>query len=348
MGTTRTQIPETSVDAEGISTVTATRTLADARSGMIYDPSELAAVTPVHLHPLTPGRYLMVFSRRWHDATVSDADPGAYTDYDEDTSPGWAIVESTGARTAPGRTYAVPGPAGRTLTAACSNANTYLYLLSSLSDGGAVIQHFRWSPDRDSMLAVAEETLPDVAADGQTVRFDRGVFISGQHLIVVGYGLTDNKIYLARKPWGRIGTNRVSGKPGGDSIDDPSWRYRSALGWDPDSAALDPFALTTHGPVSTAVYRDRLYLSTVDAADASRTAKVHTKRHALPDWTVVGTTAALGSTADDTYLGGTLQLQQHLRAPAQTLSVPYLTAVKTTSGGADRLSVVWNLLPVIT
>jgi hypothetical protein len=347
---TRTQVAQSGVDVDGISIITATRSITDAHRGMIYSPATLAAVTPVHLHPLTPGRYLMTFSRRWHTATSAAGDPGAYSDYTEDTSPGWAIVEGSGVCRIPGVTPVIPGPAGRTLTAACSRANEYIYLLSTFGSD-ALIQHLRYSVERDQMTEMAQETIPSVTIDGQTVVFDRGIYMDGPRLTVIGAGLTDHKIYLAHKHWGRVGSNRVSARGGlavGNDLDDPRWRYRTATGWSIDPAELSPLPLTTVGPVSTAQWQDRLYLSTVEADGDDRFARVWASRRGAA-WSAASDPIPLGSVSDDTYLGGTLQFQQHLSAnPDRTpigggAGIPFVIAVRLVDDTDESTVVSWGL-----
>ena len=351
----RTRIPADTAAVDGISEVVSTRSADAPTRGMIYHPGVLAAVTPVHLHPLTPGRYLMVFSRRWHDATVSATDPGAYLDdYAVDTEPGWVIVSGTGTWQFPARSVTVPGPGGRTLTAATSWANSYLYLLSSL-DGNAFVQHFRWHPERDMMLPLAEEIVPAVIVDGQTVTFDKGVFIEDEHLVLVGSGSNDNRVYLARKSWARVGTNRTVAT-GGDRGDteNPSWRYATATGWSTRSSELAALPMTTLGPVSAFTYRTYLFMAVVIADGDDRYAQVW-RRH-YGNWSPVGGQVLLGSVADGSYLGGTMQFQRFVRANASDLVVPYLTAVRTVTEVEDeqesthteeRIDVSWNNWTVV-
>jgi len=356
MGTVLSQAHNNALDADGVSLVTATRAAANARRGMIYDSATLAAVAPVYFHPLTPGRYLMVFSRRWHTATGSTVDPGAYSAYSEDTDPGWAIIEGAGTRSVPGLTYSIPGPAGRTLTAACSRGNDYLYLLSTLGPN-AVVQHFRWSPERDRVTEIAQEVIAAVEADEQAVVFNRGIYLDGQFLTVIGSGDTDDKIYLARKPWGRVGVNRVSARGGttiATEVNDPRWRYRTVSGWSTDpeeSAPLLP--LITVGPVSVAAFRDQLWWATVLADGDDRAAQVWTSRKG-GEWSLVSDPVPLGSVADDTYLGGTLQFQQHLLANPDKVSltgaagIPFLISARQVDGLDEKIAVPWGLWSVVS
>jgi hypothetical protein len=65
-------------------------------------------------------------------------------------------------------------------------------------------------------------------------------------------------------------------------------------------------------------------------------------------WSPVGSPVALGS-AGTTYLGGTLQFQGVLGVnptlvdtPDNATAIPYLTSIKTTSGGASKVTVAWD------
>jgi hypothetical protein len=395
VSTTISQIPEDSADVAGLSQVLTTRSIAHPEQGSIYDPMNFAAITPVHVHPTRPGRYVVLFSQRWYGATGSSTDPGAYTAHSVDTGPGWVIVDTAGSRRmASSESYAVPGIAGRTLTAACSRSNTYLYALSSVGAAGSVIQHFRWSGDRDVMLPVADETIPvvDPVAAWDTlldyplgsfvvrsgsvwratqaslgldplthpeywtpstglleqVRFDAGVYIYGADLVVIGRGLTSSSLYLMRKPWGRIGIT-AEGYQGirneATRIDDPTWRYASATGWSADPAELSPLPVTSVGPVSVVMYRDRLIMTTVKATGGTRTAEVWYSRHVSPNWTKMPLTVALG-TAGSTYLGGTLQLQPEMQANTNTVAITALSAVAQTT--PDKINITWTQVPVVS
>lgn len=356
MGTVRDQVSADSVDPDGLSVVTTTRTVdGHPRAGMIYSPLELAAVAPIHFHPLSPGRHLMVFSPHWRNATVSESDPGLYLDdYAEDRSPGWAIVTGTGSCSHPGRSYLVPGPEGRALVGACSQSNSYLYLLSSYGMDGALIEHHQWVPARDAMSVVATEQLGPIEIDEQPVRFDGGIYLDGAHLVVVGVGTLDQQIYLARKPWGRIGTNRVVVTKGKDSdrLDDPSWTYQTEIGWDKDPAAAVPIGVSTYGPVSVVIVRDRYYMATVEASEDVRLGRIYTRRNVERRWTPLPETVDLGAiTEPETYCGGTVQFQPMLSPVSFDSAMPYVVTRRITETLEDevtarKLSVEWDTWPL--
>ncbi|QDH91808.1 hypothetical protein SEA_PHRAPPUCCINO_133 [Mycobacterium phage Phrappuccino] len=343
MGTVRTQTSATSLDADGITEVTATRTDGMGHRGIIYDAETLAAAVPVHFHPLTPGRYLMAFAERWHGAIPSESDPGAFTDYARDLTPGWIIVGASGTRTPPGRGMAIPGATGQ-LTAACSRGNTYLYVLTSSLDGlQARVQLFRWSPDRDIVVAVSEEILPRVG----NVVFDLGLFLTGTQLTFVGSDRLTGQLFFARKPWGRIGANRTAMRGQDRSeIDDPSWQYYTGTGWSRDPGELAPLPMTSHGPVSMAAYRDTIYLAVVGEQEDERLGQVWASTKGRP-YRSVGEPVSLGTTGEG-YVGAGLQLQPQLRAQASELSIPYVTTVHEIDGDAHRLNTSWGLWQVLT
>jgi len=339
------------VDLTGISTATATRSLQAPVQGMIYDPAELAAVVPVHFHPLTPQRYLMLFSRHWTDATVSESHPGAYTDYTEVLDPGWVTISSGWVREIPWSSYLIPGAdaksegQGRFLTAACSRTSDYLYVLTADDNGNALVQHFHYNPYRDMMTQVAREYLEPITVEGTQVHFTEGIYLSGRFVVVIGSG-TDGQVWLARKPWGRVGVTSVSDPGGtGEHIDTPVWQYAGRDGWSADPAEARQIPLSTVGPVSTAVLGGRRLVATVAADGDDRVAVIRRVDDLGPGCRIgpVLKEVALGSTDDGTYLGHTAALQQHLQASAGGLVVPYVTARLVAEGGASRIQVDWDV-----
>lgn len=232
------------IDLVGVSALTAARTVEDARRGAIYDSLALAAVAPLHVHPLPDGRYLLIYSRRWYDATVSDTDPGGYTGFSEDLAPGWRILSApTGLRQTP---HLTPAPAAAAdtvaLTGAVTQAADSLFLLSSATTDGdtaGVVAHW-WANSTTAQLScLAEETVPGTDA----VVFDKGLWLVPPHLLVFGAD-ADGTLYLARKPWTRIGTTATSAR----TAPDPRWTYLGTAGWSTDPATLTP-VLGADGPL---------------------------------------------------------------------------------------------------
>jgi hypothetical protein len=369
MGTTRpAQVLDGAIDTQGVSILTAARDIDAPRVGVMYDPTSIAAVQPIHCHPLTPNRYLMVFSRRWYDATTDTADPGAYTAHTEDTTPGWVMLNTpVGSRAIVGDGYSIPlrTPAiDVTLTAACSRATEYLYLLASATVDGSpvgVVSHWWVNSTTGAIVEMAEEVVPSTISG---IVFDRGLWYNPPSLVVIGAD-ADHQVYMARKPWSRIGTNRVIAKAASDGVTENTgpelrWQYFDGAGWDLDPANLAPLTaadgsvITTHGPVDTATYKDRAFMSTVAADGVMRSAQVWTNR-GDKTWRQIGTPVSLGSTSTDTYLGGTLQFQQQL-APIITATamtdgtnlavIPYVFSTKSVTGSAARLENTWGLFGV--
>ena len=135
------QVPSSSLDHAGLSVSTATPSLADPRVGTVYDPTVFAAAAPIWFHPLRDGRHLMLNARSWSAATPVGGIPGGYSDYAEDLTPTWTIVDGpTGNRSS------VPGYAGgppiktatsaRVLVGAVSQSSTNVYLLNSVQIAG--------------------------------------------------------------------------------------------------------------------------------------------------------------------------------------------------------------------
>lgn len=358
------QVPSNSVDSDGVSIVTAARSVDDPRAGAVYRPDIFAAAQFIHFHPLTGNQYIGLFSRRWHTATVATGDPGAYSAHTEDTTPGWTVINvPTGHRDQLGDDFSIPVRAtvdDRILVSAVSRSSDYLYTLSSVTVGAIVsglVAHWRWNPSLNSVVPVAEETVPSAVRDGQDVIFDKGLWYLTPNLVVFGTSSVDHEVFMARKSWARIGTNRPINKL--DALvprsTDPRWEYFTGTGWSFDSAEVGPVAtaegvLTTEGPVSTAFYRDRTCMSTVFIeTDMRRTGRIWVSRSGKP-WTRVGE-VALGNAGS--YLDGTVEFQQQI-PPLITHpvmldnpgAIPYLVSTKNSSGGNVRLDNDWNLWPL--
>ncbi|OBY33485.1 hypothetical protein [Mycolicibacter kumamotonensis] len=342
MGTVRTPRPAEALDADGISVITTNRSTDDLSAGSIYDLDNFAAAQPVHFHPTRPGVFVMLFSRRWHDATLSASDVGSYSTYTEDATPGWTQIDSAGYSTMIGQSYAIPHASG-TLVAACSRDTTYLYALSATGDTG-LIQHLRYDPQRVQMLsAQAEPMQPVTSSTGESVSFHRGVYLTNDSIVVIGSGADTNQLYLRKKHWSRIGVNRTASDTPGQ-ITDPTWRYGvGESAWSADPGEMAPLDITTHGPVSTATYRDSLMISTVeiDADTGAASARVWARRPGKTPWTKQADSVPLGSTADGSYAGGTLEFQPNLRCTDTTIAIPYTTTVKSV-GTSSKLTVAWG------
>lgn len=332
-----TQVLDTSVDAEGVSVISATRTVVAPRQGAMYNPVTLAAAVPLWFHRVQDGRYLAVLKSRWTAATqVYNNGPQLYSAYTETTIPAWTyVVPVTG-----NISTVLPIPSLRTgarvITAAVSRRD-YLFILGTL-DGEPFLQCFRTVP-QGAMVLVGEETL----LPGLT----RGLYADRTHLHVYG---ADEGGYLvvSRKNWGRIGINTDTAR---------QWEYRGPRGWyaDPSETVALPTTVSggrikADGPVSVASFRDRLYLATVFNSSGTRQVLVYTAR-AVDDWKFIqsfGT--ALGD--NDTYLGAGMQLQPQLVANRALMSdgvvtaFPYLTSKKVISGGNSGILTTWGLLEV--
>lgn len=292
----------------------------------------------MHFHPLRSGVYVMVFAHRWTAATPAPGNAALYTSHQEDPTPGWAQIHTTGVLSPIGGGYPVPGADGYTLVGACSKG-TYLYILSANGDT-ALLQHFRWNPGRETMSVAASEIILPATVDGQQITFTRGLYWSGPYLMVIGSGATDNQLYLARKPWGKVGAWTTTDKGGWGSMvetDNAAWHYRGTGGWSTEVTESAPLPITTRGPVSVAVSGNRTSLGTVEAAGATRTGRVWTRRDDASPFTQLDLGVDLGQ-AGTTYLGGTVQLQDQLRGD----TIPYVTTVLQSSGGNAGLDVRWG------
>lgn len=131
------QVSADAIDTTGLSVVTSPRRIGDQRYGVAYNNDQLAAAVPVHFHPLDANRYLMLFNRRWSQATSSPQTPGAYSSYTEDTTPGWAQIAVPSGNLSPVGTagdYTIPIQHDYdelTLVDAVSRTTEYLYMLFS-------------------------------------------------------------------------------------------------------------------------------------------------------------------------------------------------------------------------
>jgi hypothetical protein len=363
------QVLSSAVDLLGASIVTATRNATSSRLGAFYDNTTIAAGAPVHIHQISSTQMLAAFSRRWTTATPSTSNPGFFSDYTEHTTPSWFILGPSGARTLIDNTPVIPivTPVdSAVLNAGTSVGTPYLYLLHSVTQGAqtsGLLQHFRVATG-GRLVPVAEEVIPNLSAQG--VSFDKGISTARGYLTVYGTD-SDGHVFTARKRWSAVGVNSFTSArnpAGGGSL---AWQFGTGSGWDPNpvNAAPEP-GLRSDGPLSAAGWRKTLYLSTVQAASGGNmNAQIFTQLRTR-SWVPLGTpiqgwdpgavTAAkvpLGSTADGSYLGGTLQLQPSLgvpptiiNTPASETAFPYLTTTKVVTGVEHSLQVAWNALQI--
>jgi hypothetical protein len=380
------QVTASSIDQTGLSVTVAPRRADDDRYGALYDLATLAGSVPVHFHPLTPNEYLLVFSRRWHSATPASDNPGRYTTHTEVIEPGWVRVSvPTGQRTVVNNTYTIPMLTrydSTQLIDAVSRANEYLYLLTSATSGSVttgVVSHWFYNTSSGSITEIAEEALPvgrvqpttmterawaamtsaERDTNGAAVTFDRGLWFAPPYLVVFGAD-ADNQLFLARKPWGRIGYNQVQSPSSammamtGSTTEDPRWTYWTGEGWSLDVHLAQPITdktgavITSQGPVSIATFRDRTLLATVAAQNTNRVAKIYTQRSSQP-WEAESATVPLG-VAGSTYLD-TLRWQQQVQPslsstamnnPATEVAIPYVVSTLET-GSSSALMNTWAL-----
>lgn len=346
-------VPATSKDTAGITVVTSQPSPTDARAGQAWSPDLVAAAQPVWFHPLKDGRYIMAMSRYW-TAGTPDGGAGMYSAFTEVTTPSWVIVNgATGATEQVAGSLSIPmntSVSSATLTAGASRPTDYLWLLHSVqisSARQAVMQY--WDISLGSAVTLAgEEVLPTTP----TVVFDKGIQYATPFIYVYG---TDSagKLYRIRKAWGRIGFNKLPPTGIATPYQGASWEYYTGTGYSLDPTELAPVQtdLTSAGPVSFGYYRTQVVMSTVKATGATRAAAFWTS-NAGRTWIATGTTAALGSTSDSSYLGGCAQMQNQLNATPTELAsstnaaVPYVTTVKGTSGGSAALVNNWAMYSI--
>lgn len=335
------QVATSSIDRPGVSVATASRNARSARAGVIYDQNSLAAAQPIWFHPTPGGSFLTLFSRRLTSATTggfSETGTMLYQSATLDGAPSWAVLNpATGSR---GPVQPVPSrkPGTRTLTAAISRGE-YLFTLNLHQAPGsnqvnALLQHFRVTP-RDSIILEEEEFVPN--------GLGLGLWADRSHIWVFGKN-DKNEMGLARKNWGRIGTNR-------DPNATRNWQYRGLDGWysDPKKMASIPGpndrGLPADGPCSVGQLRDKFYLAATAKIPAVQPSgenpyvparwqcQIYTTRQVNETWSAFpGDAIPLGD--EDTYQGGGVYLQPQLglsRGFSQVVTSSGVTLLRPTS-----------------
>ena len=167
--------PSNSVDVPGISVATALPSADDNRAGSIYN-AKFAACAPIYSTPISESEYLVMFSRRWLNASISPTQTGYYTAYTINNTPGWMIVNGpSGVRSVVDASLDIPmQPAhdSAVLNAACASPPFNLYLLNTVTYGttvSAVLQHILYNPAIKTITILSEETNPDAHLAGPPV-----------------------------------------------------------------------------------------------------------------------------------------------------------------------------------
>jgi len=348
-----TKVSTTTLDIAGITISTATPTVENSRAGMIYDPVVLAAAVPVWFHSTRrKNTYLMLAAQRWYDATPDGGTPGGYTAYSVDTTPSWFLIDGpSGTRhTIPG--YPVHPPIRATvdsvvLSGAVSRPPGYLYMLHKAVIGGtdqAVLQ-YAYASMSDSLEVCAEEVLPTVEVDGETIVFGQGIEYATPYLHIYGTD-SSGRLYRIRKSWGEVGVN----KPNPNRHIGPNaprgWEYYAGWGYSYDSTELAPLSgPTSDGPVSFALYRNATLMSTVKKDGDDYTAQMWVSKAGRP-WVAQKASIPLGS--GDAYVGAGLRLMPLLGAESSTVGaadagVVYLVTTYAEESGVSRLLNTWDV-----
>lgn len=186
-----------------------------------------------------------------------------------------------------------------------------------------------------------QSDYPSARFGSITVRFDRGCYIEGQYLYVFGASAA-GKVCLARKMWGRVGVTSTD------------WEYSTGSGWDTDATEVQQQNTTTGklnsvGPISAFSFdQNRVRIATVYSSGNSRYAQVYSRTNYM-DWKPAGSPVLLGSVADGSYQGGTLQFHPQLRVvealidtPESTTAIPYCYTKKVFGTGNSGLRVNWG------
>lgn len=380
-------VADTALDSVGLSVTVAHRRANDSRYGTLYDTATLAAALPVYFHPLKSGEYMVLFSRRWHSATVSASNPSSYTSYTEDTSPGWVkVAVPSGHRTQVGDGFGIPLSLphdSATLIDAASTGAVTLFLLFATTTGSqttGAVASWHYNTTTGSFTPVAEEGIANVAtmpptttdrawvamtaddrlASGIPVSFTGGLQLLNQHMLVIGTD-PDNNLYLARKPWARIGVNNISQPVSAYGItqgtaEDPRWVYWTGTGWSPDWYQIAPLrsdtgeVITSLAPVSLTSYRNRTWMATVQAEGTQRSARVYSQRGSRA-WSIEGT-LPLGE--DTGFLDGVRfqpqvapsTLSTEMAGQTNESALVYLYSTFSSMDGVATLNNTWGLWPV--
>jgi hypothetical protein len=351
-------VANNSIDVANLSVATSLPSGSDPRSGSIYNAASLAGVQPLWFHPLKDGRWLMLTSRSWSEATPVGGNPGIYSSYTETAQPSWFFVNgSTGQLTFTPNGSIIPfrtTVSSSTLVGAASRSTDMLWPLHSVTIGGqrqAVLQHFAIS----SSLAITnagEEVVPST----EEVVFDKGVQYATPYLVIWGTD-AEGKLYCARKSWASVGFNAslATNTKGQPTAQGRYWEFHTGTGWSQDIAELAPFqdGLTSDGPVSFGYWQTVVLLSTVIKTGTNYTGAIWQSNKGRPYVPqTLPTPLSLGSTSDDTYCGGGVQMLSQVGANSSALPVGtnagivYVSTKKVFTSGHTSLSNIWGAWPI--
>lgn len=323
------QVLDTSVDATGLSIISATKTVDNPRLGAMYNPLTLAAALPVWFHPINDGTYLAVLRGHWEAATIGTGGPQSYSAHTEVAEPTWVIVDPVTGATSRQDVIPTRLSGTRLLTDACSYL-AYLYTVGTI-DAVPFIQYHRVTANGTVVLQ-AEEIIVDTVIGAHTVSWHCGLYIDGDYLVLMGVDGT-GALYRRRKSWARVGVNQVN---------DP-WQYKGAKGWfvDPTEADAETTAsgtLTGGTVVSYAKIRDREWLCTNDGT----TARFYSSRMVEPNWKA----SAYTVTADVVYLQPQLRANLPALPDGVTTAIPWVSTKRDSTTNRNALQVSWGALPV--
>lgn len=335
-------LPDSAPDLSRLGLVTATPASINDESGRgaIFDPARLAAGRLVHAHAVGASKFLLLYSDSWTAGTLDSAVPGSYTAktavtrpsawwVDSDTGTGVAAVERGGPA---GQLYP---PTAMTLVAA-SSFGSMLYALGLLS-GSPVLFFYR--AQSGTLEYVGNEWIADATPSaGETVRWNKGVLISGRYLYLVGEQPTSHTLFLAKQA---LSTARQVPL------------YLGAKGWTPQPGELTPLrdrygtALTSLGPVSLARHLDEWYLSTTAKPAAETTASFFRAKHPISGWHRLAKTVSFGTgAATGAFFQQAVHANPRHAALLDRLDVIAGLPFTYTTETASALRTAWDVLPV--
>lgn len=350
ISTSRTQqVLDESVDTLGLSITTSLLTADQPRAGSIYDSKNLAGGVLVHCHVMNDRTNLLIFGKHWTDATQGTS-PQYYTAQTESDEPLWlGVAPTTGVQLTGQWSKSSTVPTSQTYTSreligACSRQD-YLYLLQKL-DNKPYLQLYTLSRTANQ---IGDEFLADVTTDVETISFDAGCYVDLKYIYVFGRGHTTNAIYLSRKQFARVGVAKFD------------WEYQTETGWHVFNAEQGdypaPFLkgsspVTTVDSVSACMYKDTLYIATVEQSGSEYSSVVWTNklgRNCTKD-------SEIALTEDGEYTGSGIHFQPLLTASPKSAELldtdnSYALLYTYTSkleqdGPQYALSNTWGLLPI--
>lgn len=331
--------PLTSVDNERMSIVTGTpiSALDEPGRGCIYDPSVFAAGALVHVHQ-AKNVFLLAHSRTWTAATPIPASPGEFSAktvqpratfrwVNTDSGERVPAVDRSGT---PGLLYS-SGPNWR-LVSGASNGGMVYYL--GIQDGTPLLVTYR--TDAGAVEFISSEWLNPMGS----VNWNKGIFVHGNHMYVVGSDAT-GVLYMHRR----------------NLMGNAMRSYLGATGWVLSPGGMvsmkDAYGtpLKSLGPVSLFTTASTWFLSVTAKPAADTIASFYRSNHPLSGWVPMSPTVNLGANANAVSDGVFFQSALHANAKHALLAAADVVGgipATWTGETSTRLATQWGLLAIPT